>query len=191
MTPIIHYTHFRKRTYEKRGFNWHGTYTFGSYYFNGLSQSFRDQWFIQFKHEHGWPIQVWETLQAFEHRWRQYQILRKSIRMCNEIPPNRPKYYKSFALYFLTPTLAYEVKEVPIQHFISTWDFHTRKQYCRKTIERLSLCYKHVLRIKMFDTAHGDWPIGIFFLFCNDKDIWSCIESELRQVFAHNVKTIE
>lgn len=78
-----------------------------------------------------------------------------------------------------------------MEHFLEIWYYHTNGKHCLKTIDRLSQCYKCIVKVKVLDSQNDDRHIGSFFLFCNDKDIWSCIEKELRQVFAHNVKAIE
>ncbi len=83
----------------------------------------------------------------------------------------------------LRPEYTYEVWESDMEYFLTVWRDHTNQQYCSKTIERLSLCYKFILKIFIRDSQQNNLRIGVFFFFCNDKDIWSCIEAELQEVF--------
>lgn len=169
-----------------KGFNWVGKYTFGSFHCAPPNQ-----WFVQLRHEYAWPIQIWQTPQDFEHHYGHYQQQRKSIRRCNEIPSNKPKQFKSFALQCFQPEYNYEAWECDLEHFLTVWKHHTNRHnsavpgYCAKTIDRLLQCYKFIMTIFIRDSQQNDLRIGSFIFFCNDKEIWLEIERELQEVFKY------
>lgn len=183
--------HVRKKCQHERrfwnhGFNWVGKYTFGSFHCAPPNQ-----WFVQFKHEYAWPIQIWQTPQDFEHQYRHYQQHRKSIRKLCGTANNKPKQFKSFAMKCFQPEYMSEFVEYPMEYFLTTWKHHTNQHnsavpgYCAKTIDRLSRCYKFIVKVLISDWQNNDWQFGSFFFFCNDKDVWLEIERELQEVFKY------
>jgi hypothetical protein len=163
----------------KDGFNWNGKYTFGSY----LDHA----WYFHFYHEYALSLQICNTVKEYEDVHRAYLIHRKIIRQNKGVPSCLPKCYRQSAMCLVVPMNACvpTAKEMQLEDYLDDWK-HSCWQICYNQMKKISLCYKFILQIAYLNDDGN--KMMWFHLFCNDKDIWSKIEAELRQVFAQ-VKT--